>query len=95
MFSYINPQTLKQSFFVFVPIVTLKANTMEKKNEKDSVIQKDATVTDTEQETPRNEDNIEKNSSSKVTSNFTKKHGRTSNAFGDGHEPGTIPGGGV
>ncbi len=68
---------------------------METNNEKDRKVLKDATVTDTEQETPRNEENIEKNSSSKVTSNFTKKHGRTSNAFGASHEPGTIPGGGV
>lgn len=68
---------------------------MEKKHERDSAIKKDATVTDTEQETPRNEENIEKNSSSNVTSNFTKKHGRTSHALGDSHEPGTIPGGGV
>lgn len=68
---------------------------MENYNEKDSTIKKDATVTDTEQETPRNEENVEKNSSSKVTSNFEKKHTRTSNSFGDGHEPGTIPGTGV
>ncbi|RZL50866.1 MAG: hypothetical protein EOP00_02215 [Pedobacter sp.] len=68
---------------------------MENKNEKDSAIKKNATVTDTEQETPRNEENVEKNSSSKVTSNFDKKHTRTSNALGDGHEPGTLPGTGV
>jgi len=68
---------------------------METNNEKDSAIKKDATVTDTNQETPRNEENVEKNSSSKVTSNFEKKHGRTSNAFGDGHEPGTLPGTGI
>lgn len=67
---------------------------METNNEKDRKVVKDATVTDTE-ETPRNEENVEKNSSSKVTSDFAKKHGRTSHAFGDGHEPGTIPGGGV
>jgi len=66
---------------------------METNNEKDRKVVKDATVTDTEQETPRNEENMEKNSSSKVTGNFVKKHGRTSNAFGTGHEPGTIPGG--
>lgn len=41
------------------------------------------------------EENIEKNTSSNPTSRFEKKHGRTHNAFGDGHEPGTIPGGGV
>jgi hypothetical protein len=69
---------------------------METNEKKDgSAIKKDATVTDTNQETPRTEENVEKNSSSKVTGNFTKKHGRTSNAFGDGHEPGTIPGSGV
>jgi hypothetical protein len=69
---------------------------METNEKKDgSAIKKDATVTDKNQETPRNEENVEKNSSSKVTGNFTKKHGRTSNAFGDGHEPGTIPGSGV
>ncbi|MBC7615950.1 MAG: hypothetical protein H7202_07780 [Pedobacter sp.] len=68
---------------------------METNNEKDRKVVKDATVTDAEQETPRNEENVEKNSSSKVTGNFTKKHGRVHNAFGDGHEPGTIPGTGV
>ncbi len=68
---------------------------METNKEKDRKVVKDATVTDTEQETPRNEENVEKNSSSKITGNFVKKHGRTSNAFGDGHEPGTMPGGGV
>lgn len=68
---------------------------MENHNQKDSSIKKDASVTDTKQETPRNEENVEKNSSSKVTGDFTKKHGRTSHAFGDGHEPGTIPGSGV
>jgi len=68
---------------------------MENQNEKDSNIKKDATVTDTEKETPRNEENVEKNSSSNMTSTFEKKHGRTQNAFGDGHEPGTIPGTGV
>lgn len=68
---------------------------MENYNEKDRKVVKDSTVTDTEQETPRNEENIEKNSSSKVTSNFEKKHPRTSNSLGDGHEPGTLPGTGV
>jgi len=68
---------------------------METKEKKSSAIQKDATVTDTNQEMARNEENVEKNSSSKVTGNFTKKHGRTNNAFGDGHEPGTMPGSGV
>ena len=68
---------------------------METNNEKDRKVAVDTTVTDTEQETPRNEENIEKNSSSKVTGDFVKKHGRTSNALGDGHEPGTIPGTGI
>lgn len=68
---------------------------METHNEKDSASKKDATVTDTEQDTPRTEENIEKNSSSKITSNFAIKHGRTNNSFGAGHEPGTIPGGGI
>lgn len=68
---------------------------MKANNEQRRKVVKDATVTDTVQETPRNEENIEKNSSSKVTGNFVKKHGRTSNAFGDGHEPGTIPGGSI
>jgi hypothetical protein len=68
---------------------------MENRNEKDRKVLKDATVTDTEQDTPRNEENIEKNTSSNPTSNFEKKHGRTNQAFGDGHEPGTIPGTGV
>lgn len=68
---------------------------MENYNENDRKVVRDASVTNTDQETPRNEENVEKNSSSKVTSNFEKKHGRTSNAFGDGHEPGTLPGTGV
>jgi hypothetical protein len=68
---------------------------MENYNEKDRKVVKDATVTDAEQDTPRNEENIEKNSSSKVTTNFEKDHGRTNNALGDGHEPGTLPGAGV
>ena len=68
---------------------------MENHNEKDKVVKRDATVTDTEQETPRNEENIEKNSSSNVTNNFDKKHGRTNHSLGDSHEPGTLPGAGV
>ncbi len=68
---------------------------MENNNEKDRKVVKDSTVTDTEQETPRNEENVEKNSSSKVTSSFHKDHGRTNNSLGDGHEPGTLPGTGV
>ena len=67
---------------------------METNNEKNRKVAVDDSVADTEQETPRNEENIEKNSSSKVTSKFEKKHGRTSNSLGDGHEPGTIPGSG-
>jgi hypothetical protein len=68
---------------------------MDPNKEKDSAIKKDATVTDAEQETPRNEENVEKNSSSKINSNFKKKHGRTNNSMGGGHEPGTMPGTGV
>lgn len=45
-----------------------------------------------EKEPVRNEDDIEKSSSSKITSNFAKKHGRSNNSFGAGHEPGTVPG---
>lgn len=69
---------------------------MENQNEKDDrKVIKDATVTDTDQETPRNEENVEKNSSSKVTNNFHKDHGRTNHSLGDSHEPGTTPGSGV
>ena len=68
---------------------------MENYNEKDKVVKNDLIDTDNEKETPRNEENIEKNSSSNVTTKFEKKHGRTNNSFGDGHEPGTIPGTGV
>ena len=68
---------------------------MENHNEKDRVIKKDSTVPDTEQETPRNEENVEKNSSSKITSDFSKEHGRTNHSLGDSHEPGTLPGTGV
>lgn len=68
---------------------------MENQNEKDRKVALDDSVTDTEQETPRNEENVEKNSSSKVTGNFQKDHGRTNHALGDSHEPGTLPGTGV
>ena len=43
----------------------------------------------------RHVENIEKNSSSIITSRFEKKYTRSNRSFGDGHEPGTIPGGGV
>lgn len=43
----------------------------------------------------RSEENIEKNSSSNVSSLFDKKPTRTNRSFGAGHEPGTMPGGGV
>ncbi len=43
----------------------------------------------------RNEENIDKNSSSNVSSLFDKKPTRTNRSFGAGHEPGTLPGGGV
>lgn len=70
---------------------------MENYNEnekKDRKVVIDDSVTNTEQETPRNEENIEKNSSSKVTANFERKHGRTNEPLGDSHEPGTLPGSG-
>ncbi|RZK44192.1 MAG: hypothetical protein EOO90_00590 [Pedobacter sp.] len=68
-------------------------NDEQESTEKTSAIQKDASVTDPNQETPRNEENIEKSASSKITSNFSKKHGRTNHSLGAGHEPGTLPGG--
>lgn len=68
---------------------------METNNEKDRKVIKEMSVTDAEEETPRNEENVEKSTSSKITSKFTKKHGRTNHAFGAGHEPGTIPGGNI
>ena len=43
----------------------------------------------------RNEENIDKNSSSNISSLFDKKPTRSNRSFGAGHEPGTIPGGGV
>jgi hypothetical protein len=52
-------------------------------------------IVETEQEELRNEENMEKNSSSTITSNFAKKHARSNNSFGAGHEPGTTPGTGV
>lgn len=52
-------------------------------------------LVETEKEEARNEENMEKNSSSTITSNFAKKHSRSNNSFGAGHEPGTIPGTGV
>jgi hypothetical protein len=68
---------------------------MENNNEKNRKVATDDSVTDTDQETPRNEENVEKNSSSKVTSSFVKDHGRSNNSLGDSHEPGTLPGTGV
>lgn len=52
-------------------------------------------IKDDDQATPRTKKNIEKSISSNPTSKFEKKHGRVNNAFGEGHEPGTIPGTGV
>ena len=43
----------------------------------------------------RNEENIDKNSSSNVSSLFDIKPTRSNRSFGAGHEPGTLPGGGV
>ena len=43
----------------------------------------------------RHEENIDKNTSSNVSSLFNKKPSRTNRSFGAGHEPGTLPGGGV
>lgn len=68
---------------------------MENDKEKKRDIKNDLIDVGTEKEEPRNEENVEKNSSSNITSKFEKKHGRTNQSFGDGHEPGTIPGGGV
>lgn len=69
---------------------------METNNEKKRDVKNDLIDVETgEKDTPRNEENIEKNTSSNPTSLFEKKHGRTHNAFGDGHEPGTTPGTGV
>lgn len=50
---------------------------------------------DHEKEQVRKEQNFEKNSSSVIATKHEKKHGRTHHSFGDGHEPGTIPGTGV
>jgi len=44
----------------------------------------------------RHHDNVEMNSSSMETTKFfSKSHGRRHYSFGDGHEPGTLPGTGV
>jgi hypothetical protein len=48
-----------------------------------------------EKHTYRNEENVEKNSSSIITSTFQRRHGRSNSSFGVGHEPGTMPGTGV
>lgn len=68
---------------------------MRKNNEKGHKVVLDTTITNPEHAAARHEENVEKNSSSKVTGNFVKRHGRSSHAFGDGHEPGTMPGTGV
>ena len=69
---------------------------MENKEENKKVIKNELLNTiDPEKDGPRKEENIEKNTSSNPTSLFEKKHGRTNNAFGPGHEPGTTPGTGV
>lgn len=52
-------------------------------------------IVETEKEEVRNEENMEKNTSSTITSNFSKKHARSNNSFGGGHEPSTTPGTGV
>ncbi|RYG12817.1 MAG: hypothetical protein EOO07_18495, partial [Chitinophagaceae bacterium] len=61
---------------------------MENQNENKKDVRNDLIDVDKEKDTPRNEENIEKNTSSNPTSKFEKKHGRTNNAFGTGHEPG-------
>lgn len=43
----------------------------------------------------RNDENIDKNSSSNISSLFDKKPTRSNRSFGAGHEPGTLPGAGV
>jgi hypothetical protein len=71
---------------------------METNKEKNDIAKIDPDKIDnnvTGEETATTEDNIEKNSSSKITSNFEKKHGRVNNSLGDSHEPGTTPGTGV
>jgi len=84
----------------FVPHVLfkylLKNNIMETNNENNKPVKNDLIDLDNENTEIRNEENIEKNYSSKVaTTKFHKDHGRTNHAMGDGHEPGTIPGTGV
>jgi hypothetical protein len=63
--------------------------------DKKKDVKNDLIDVENENDTVRNEENIEKNSSSKVTTTFQKNHGRTNPPLGDGHEPGTIPGTGV
>lgn len=67
----------------------------KKENENKKEVRNDLIDIDDENKKPRNEENIEKNTSSNPTSKFEKNHTRTNHSLGDGHEPGTIPGGGV
>ena len=68
---------------------------MENHEEKKKDVKNDLIDTDIENNEGRNEENVEKNSSSKVTSNFDRQPTRTNPSLGDGHEPGTLPGTGV
>lgn len=69
---------------------------METKDEKKKVVKNDLIDIDKENEPPREKENIEKSSSSKIASQkFSKQHGRVHNSLGESHEPGTIPGTGV
>ncbi|WP_199121178.1 hypothetical protein [Pedobacter sp. ASV28] len=63
------------------------------KNEKKKEIRNDLIDIDDTKPT-RTEENIEKNSSSSIKTNFSKNHTRKHPPMGDGHEPGTTPGSG-
>ena len=67
---------------------------MENNKGKGKVIQND--LLNNEVEDVREHDSLDNNKSSKQGTNlFDKDKNRKNNAFGPGHEPGTIPGSGI
>lgn len=69
---------------------------METKDKRNKVVKNDLIHLNKEVQAPREKENIEKSSSSKIISQkFSKQHGTVHNSLGESHEPGTIPGTGV
>nr|WP_199158468.1 hypothetical protein [Pedobacter sp. ASV2] len=67
---------------------------METNKEKGKIVQND--LLDKKAEDIREDEKLDENKSSKVTTNlFNKDDGRKNNSFGPGHEPGTTPGSGI